>query len=151
MYMIWIWLAVLALGLLVELIDAGTLVSVWFSVGAVIPLFMSIWRTNNPWYITAQVIVFGLVVLLSLIFLRKICLKLLYKNSKETTNIDSLVDKRVKIVKLSADKTHGTIKLNGVEYTAIFEDDDKTFELNEEVFIKKFEGNKIIVYRKEKN
>ena len=150
MYMIWIWLAVIALGLIVELIDAGTLVSVWFSVGAVIPFLMSIWRTNNGWYISAQVVVFGLVTILSLIFLRKVCLKLLYKNNKETTNVDSLINKRVKIVKLNEDKTRGTVKINGVEYTALFEDDDKTFELNEEVFIKNFAGNKIIVYRKDK-
>ena len=150
MYMIWIWLAVLAVGLIVELIDAGTLVSVWFSVGAVIPLLMSIWRTNNGWYISAQVIVFGLVTILSLVFLRKLCLKFLYKNNKETTNIDSLTNKRVKVVSLSEDKTHATVKINGVEYTAVFEDDDKTFEPNEEVYIKKFEGNKIIVYRKNK-
>ena len=97
MFMIWIWLAVIALGLIVEVVDAGTLVSVWFSVGAVIPFLMSIWRTNNPFYITAQVVVFGVVTALALIFLRKIALKVLYKNN-EKTNMDRFVDKSFKVL-----------------------------------------------------
>ena len=80
MYMLYIWLAVLCLGLLIEAVSAGTLVSVWFSAGAVIPLIMSFWGVTDPWYITVQIIIFGLVTSLSLIFLRKIAKKLLYKN-----------------------------------------------------------------------
>ena len=71
MYMLYIWLAVLSVGLLVESLYAGTLISIWFSAGAIIPLIMSFWGITTPIYITIQVVIFGLVTLLCLIFLRK--------------------------------------------------------------------------------
>ncbi len=150
MYMIWIWLAVIAIAVVVELIDAGTLVSIWCAVGAVIPFFMSFWRTDNPIYITAQVIVFGIVTALCLIFLRKLALKVLYKNNKEKTNMDMLVGTRIKIISVSEDKTKAEVKINGVTYTAVGEDEDETFEPKQEVYIKRFSGNKIIIYKKDK-
>ena len=72
MYMLYIWLAILCLGLVMEALNTGNLVSVWFSFGAVIPLIMSFWGITTAAYITVQVVIFGLVTLLSLIFLRKI-------------------------------------------------------------------------------
>lgn len=149
MFMIWIWLAVIALGLIVEVVDAGTLVSVWFSVGAVIPFLMSIWRTNNAFYITAQVVVFGVVTALALIFLRKIALKVLYKNN-EKTNMDRFVDKHFKVLSVNEDKTMATVKINGITYTAVGENETETFEPNDEVCLKKFVGNKVVVYKKDK-
>ena len=79
-YMLYVWLAVLCIGLVIEVIEAGTLVSIWFSVGAVIPLFMSIWRTNSAIYIASQFVVFGLVTICSLVFVRKIARNALLKN-----------------------------------------------------------------------
>lgn len=142
-YMMWIWLAVFAICLLVELVDAGTLVSMWFSVGAIIPFFMAIYKTNNAWYITAQIIVFGVVSALCLIFLRKIAIKVLYKKGKdENTGMDRYVGKNYKINNV----LNGTayIKLNGVEYEVVSGKEEE-FALNEEVLIKNFEGNKIVV------
>lgn len=145
MYMLWIWLAIIAIGLIVELVDAGTLVSVWFSVGAVIPFFMSLWRTNNPVYISAQVVVFGVVTTLCLVFLRKLALKYLYKGKQERTNLDSLINKKLKVLSVGQDKTFAVVKINGVEYTATSENGETTFEVGEEVAVVKFEGNKVIV------
>ena len=94
MYMLYDWLSVLCLGLLIEAVSAGTLVSVWFSAGAVVPLIMSFWGIEDPWYITVPIIIFGLVTSLSLIFLRKFAKKLLYKNKKDKTNLDLYVGKK---------------------------------------------------------
>ena len=142
-YMLYIWLAILAFCLIVELIDAGTLVSVWFSVGAVIPLLMSFWRTNNVWYITAQIVVFGVVSSLCLIFLRKVAIRFFYKNNKEEdTGMDRLVGKTFKIVRV--DDGSAYIKINGVEYQAVTEKEDE-LKLNQEVVIASFDGNKIVV------
>lgn len=141
-YMLYIWLAVLAICLIVELIDAGTLVSVWFSVGAFIPLLMSFWRTNNPWYITTQILVFGIVSALCLIFLRKIALKLFYKGDKADIGLDRLIGKKFKIKHV--DDGVAYIKINGVEYRAELENEGELSE-NEEVETVKLEGNKIIV------
>ncbi len=141
-YMLYIWLAVLAFCIIIELIDAGTLVSVWFSVGAVIPLLMSFWRTNNPWYITAQIIVFGVVSALCLIFLRKIAIKVFYKGEKDDIGVNGLIGKKYKIKRIENGVAY--IKINDVEYRAET-NDEQELAVNEEVETVKFEGNKIVV------
>ena len=141
--MLYIWLAVFAICLLIELVDAGTLVSVWFSIGSIIPLFMGFYKTNNAWYITAQIIVFGVLIALCLIFLRKIALKVLYKKGKnENTGMDRYVGKNYKIHNVA--KGTAYVKLNGVEYEVV-SNKEESFTLNEEIVIKNFEGNKIVV------
>ena len=145
MYMLYIWLAVLCLGLLIEAVSAGTLVSVWFSAGAVIPLIMSFWGITDPIYITVQIIIFGLVTSLSLIFLRKIAKKLLYKNKKDKTNLDLYVGKKFTISNKHGNMTY--IRFNGIEYSAVVENDDEIndLELGDRVEIIRFQGNKAIV------
>lgn len=147
MYMQYLWLAVIILCVIVEFIDAGTLVSIWFSVGAVIPCFMGFYQTTNPWYISSQFIIFGIISTVCLVFLRKIAKKLLFKNSKETTNLDALVGKNVKV--LSCEENYSTIKLNGIVYSAIAED-EKDLNVGDVVEIVKFSGNKVIVKLKNK-
>ena len=66
-FMIYVWLGIICVGLLVEGLNAGTLVSVWFAVGAVVPMIMSFWEINSVAYLTAQIIVFGVVTSLCLI------------------------------------------------------------------------------------
>ncbi|MBR2969897.1 MAG: NfeD family protein [Clostridia bacterium] len=142
MYMIYIWLAVICIGLIIEALQAGTLVSIWFSAGAVVPFFMSFWRTDAVWYITLQIVVFGIITSLLLIFIRKIAKKLLFKNNQSTTNLDSLVNKKVKITQINGDVVY--VKINDVEYRAVGVDADE-LKVGEVVVIKKLEGNKVVV------
>ena len=149
MYMLWIWLAVIAVCLIVELIDAGTLVSVWFSVGAIVPFLMSFWRTNAAWYICLQVLVFGIITAICLVFLRKIALKYFFKGKQENTNLDVYKNKKLKVLKVNEDLTKAVVKINSIEYTAVFEDEDITFQVGEEVEVIRFEGNKVVVKKLE--
>ena len=149
MYMLWIWLAVIAVCLIVELIDAGTLVSVWFSVGAVVPFIMSFWRTNAVWYICLQVLVFGIITAICLVFLRKIALKYFFKGKQEKTNLDVYKNKKIKVLKINEDGTKAVVKINSVEYTAVAEDEETTFIVGEEVEVIRFEGNKVVVKKLE--
>lgn len=145
MYMLYIWLTVLCVGLLVEAFQSGTLVSIWVSVGAVIPLIMSCWGITTPAYITVQVVIFGLVTTLCMVYLRKIAKKLLFKNSKDKTNLDLYIGKKYTITNKYGNVTY--IKFNGIEYSAVLENDDEVndLELGDKVQIIKFEGNKAIV------
>ena len=147
MYMLYVWLAVFCLGLIIEAISAGTLVSVWFSAGAIIPMIMSLWGTTNPAYITVEILIFGLVTSLSLIFLRKIAQKVLYKNKKDKTNLDLHLGRKYTISNKHENMTY--IKFNGIEYSVILENDDEVndLELGDRVEIIRFEGNKAIVKR----
>ena len=148
MVMLYIWLSIFALGLIIELIVEGSLISIWFSVGAFIPMLMSISGNMSTVMICAQVAVFGVISAVCLIFLRKITKKFLFKNSKEKTNMDLYADKQVKINKIENDGTVGVFKLNGIEYEAVFEDETQVFSENEQVKIIKFKGNKAIVAKK---
>lgn len=145
MYMLYIWLAVLCVGLLIESLNAGTLITIWFSAGAVVPLIMSFWGITTPAYITAQVIIFGVVTTLCLVFLRNIAKKTLFKNSKDKTNLDLYVGKKYTISNKYNNITY--IKFNGIEYSAVLENDDEVndLELGDKVEIIRFAGNKAIV------
>ena len=145
MYMLYIWLGILCLGLLVESINAGTLVSIWFSAGAVIPLIMSLFNINTPLYIALQIVIFGVVSILCLVFLRKICKKLLFNNMQDKTNLDLYIGKKFTISAKYDNVTY--IKFNGVEYSAMLEGDDEVndLKLGDRVEIIRFQGNKAIV------
>ncbi|MBQ9795463.1 MAG: NfeD family protein [Clostridia bacterium] len=145
MYMLYIWLGILCIGLLIESLNAGTLVTIWFSAGAIIPLIMSCWGITNPVYITIQIVIFGIVTSLCMIFLRKIAKKMLFKNSKDKTNLDLYVGKKYTITNKYGNVTY--IKFNGIEYSAYLENDDEIndLEVGNQVEIIRFEGNKAIV------
>jgi len=149
MYMFYIWLAILIIGLIVELIVEGSLVSVWFSVGALVPLFMSLTKNNSTNFIITEIIIFGVVTSLCLIFLRKIAKRLFFKNNNETTNMERYIGKTYKVDAVNEDKTQAIIKLGGILYVAIGENEE-TFDVLEKVEVKKFKGNKVIVEKKEK-
>lgn len=144
-YMLYIWLAVLCVGMLIEALNAGTLVSIWFSIGAIIPLIMSFWGIDSPAYITTQVFIFGIVTTLCLVLLRKIAKKFLFKNSKDKTNMDLYIGKKFNIVNKYENVTY--IKFNGIEYSAYLENDDEIndLQIGDKVEILRFEGNKAIV------
>ena len=145
MYMLYIWLAVLCVGLLIESLNAGTLITILFSAGAIIPLIMSFWGITTPAYITVQVIIFGLVTALCLIFLRGVAKRVLFKNSKDKTNLDMYIGKKYTVTAKYSNMTY--IKFNGIEYNAIIEHDDEVndLEIGDKVEIIRFEGNKAIV------
>ncbi|MBR4998993.1 MAG: NfeD family protein [Clostridia bacterium] len=145
MEMMYIWLGILCLGLLVESLNAGNLVTIWFSAGAVIPLIMSFFGKATPAYVTAQVIVFGVVTTLCMIFLRKIAKKTLFRNSKDKTNLDLYIGKKYTISNKYGNNTY--IKFNGIEYSAFLDGDDEIndLELGDRVEIIRFQGNKAIV------
>ena len=143
MYMIYIWLAVICIGLVIEFLDAGTLVSIWASAGAIIPLIMSLFKITAVWYITLQVVVFGVVTALCVIFLRKLCKKLIFKNTNEKTNMDAFVGKKVKIQEIENGKV--LIKFNDIIYSAIPEFEGEDFEEGETVRVVKFTGNKAVI------
>ncbi len=149
MFMLYIWLGVFCAGLLMESVVAGTLVSIWFSVGAIIPFIMSCFGIVSPGYIIAEIIIFGVVTILCLIYLRKICKKLLFKNSKDKTNMDLNIGKKYKIITKYGNVTY--IKFNGIEYSAYLEGDDEIndLEIGDMVQIIRFQGNKAIVKRAE--
>ena len=147
MYMVYIWLAVFSICLLIEALNAGTLVSIWFAAGAVIPLIMSFWGVTNAICITAEILIFGIVTTLCLVFIRKIAKKWLLMNNAERTNLDIYVGNKYEVTNSYGDMSY--IKINGIEYSIILEEKEKNkgLKVGDKVEIVKFEGNKAVVKR----
>lgn len=140
MEMIWVWLAVVAVSLIVEFIT-WDLTSIWFAVAGLISLILSaIEGISWVW----QLVVFIVISALLIVFVRQICKKLLLK-SDEKTNIDAYIGKRTKLISgIGANEDFGTVKFNGVVWNAKTED-NSTIAENSEVEVVKVEGNKLIV------
>lgn len=142
--MFWVWLSVVVVTLIVEAATIG-LASIWFSIGALVALLMSI-SDNVPWW--AQVIVFIFVSFVLLVSLRKISLKFLEKNRKKSgsirnTNLDRYIGKTYEIVKVLDDGKRALIKINDIEWD-IFEPDN-AFAVGDNVKVMEFSGSKVIV------
>lgn len=142
--MVWlyIWLGITVVTLVVEFITFE-LVSIWISLGAFIAMILAACGVGYE----IQIIVAIVISIGCLLGLRKFALKWLTK-SKEKTNLDLVIGKKVKLLtKISQDQM-GTVKLNGITYSAKSSSDEEIDE-NEYVIVEKIEGNKLIV-KKEK-
>lgn len=140
MEMIWIWLAIVAVSLVVEFLS-WDLTSVWFAVAGLVSLILSA-IDGICWEI--QLAVFIVLSALLLIFVRSICRKLLLRNANTKTNVDSLVGRKLKLLKTITKDEMGEVKINGVIWSAVTEDGE-TISADSEVEILRVEGNKTIV------
>ena len=141
--MIWVWSVLFILTLVVEIVTVE-LVSVWFAVGSLIAFILALCKVGT----TVQIIVFLAVSIVLLASLRWVCMKAL-KNSKEKTNLDSLVGKIFKLTKSIEEENPGEIKVNGVIWRVV-EKNGELAELGKKVKIVEVQGNKFLV-EKEKD
>lgn len=139
----WVWAAIFIITLVVEIVTVE-LASIWFSVGSLISFILALCKVN----ITIQVIVFLVVSIALLVSLRTICMKVL-KNSKEKTNLDSLVGTVHTLVSEIGDENPGEIKVNGIVWRVV-EKNNKQAKAGEKVKIIEVQGNKFLVEKEEK-
>ena len=142
-YMWIVWLGIFILAVIIEATTAE-LVSIFFAAGSIIALIIS-FIPGVQWWI--QLIVFVVVSGVSLLGLRPLMNKFL-KKEKRDTNIDEMIGKKGLMVKGCDELNHGEIKVNGVIWTAINEDESEPINENEKVVIVAVRGNKLVV-RKE--
>ena len=147
-FMFWVWLCVMIISVIIEL-STINLTSFWFSIGAIPALVISIFTPNKVVYILIQCLVFAIVSLAAIIFLRPI-FKKKFDSPQIATNIDSMIGKVV-IVETEITPTQpGSIKTEGIEWSAI--SNDERLEPGDFVTIDKVEGNTFTVckFNKEK-
>ena len=138
--MFWVWLAVIAISIIIEIITLD-LVSVWFAFGAVVPFILSaIEGVGIEW----QIAIFVVVSALLIIFVRKYAQKLLFKNMNTKTNVEALEGKKVRLLEDTDFEKNGSVKINDVVWTAI-SDDGKLIKQGSLVEIVKVDGNKLHV------
>ena len=144
-FMLWVWLGVVVVTIVLELITMD-LVSIWFSLGGIISLLLSLIPNFYwPW----QILVFVAISSLLILCFRKIAKKLLNKNSEGKTNLDLIVGQKVKVISRCDQDVLGSTKLNDVVWS-IKEIDNKAIEEGEYAEIVKVMGNKLIVRKIEK-
>ena len=133
--MFWVWIIILVLTVIFEILTTD-LTSMWFSLGAFAALLLNLFVKDNLWWL--QVIIFAVVATVSIIFFKPL-LKKKMMNQKAKTNIDALINKTVVVVEPIAPNSPGTIKTEGIEWTAVTETD--SFEPGDLVEIVSVEGN----------
>ena len=137
--MFWVWIIILVLTVIFE-IPTTDLTSMWFSLGAFAALLLNLFVKHNLWWL--QVIIFAVVATVSIIFFKPL-LKKKMMNQKAKTNIDALINKTVVVVEPIAPNSPGTIKTEGIEWTAVTETD--SFEPGDLVEIVSVAGNTFTV------
>ncbi len=141
--MVWVWAVLFIVTLVVEIVSVE-LVSIWFAFGSLIAFILALCKVGVTW----QIVVFLVVSVVLLASLRWVCIKFL-KNSKEKTNLDSLIGKSYKLLKDIEDEVPGEIKVNDVVWRAVTKNGENV-KAGEKVKIIEVKGNKFIV-EKEKD
>lgn len=142
-YMFYIWLVIMIIAVLIEIVTTD-LTSIWFAAGSLISLIASIFMKNE--FIYLQVCMFAVVSILA-IFLLKPIIKKKFNNDKTATNVHALVGKTVKVVSTISLNNPGSVKAEGIEWTANTNMDK--FEVGDLVEIVSVTGNTLLVKRKE--
>lgn len=135
-----IWLALLAVLLIIEAITAG-LTTIWFAGGALVSAVASYLGAG----MIAQWLLFLGVSLILLIFTRPLAVKYMNKGV-EKTNVNSLIgQKAVVIQEIDNLAQTGQVRLNDIEWMARTEADGERIPENTVVVIKEIQGVKLIV------
>ena len=134
----WFWLAITILCVVIE-VFTFTLTTIWFAFGACVLIFVSFAPIPFKW----QLLLFLLISLLLLIFTRPFALKKL-KIKKIPTNSDSLVGKKVLVTEKITEFQKGSVKLNGVVWSAKSED-GTVIEKGSECVVTSIEGATALV------
>ena len=139
-----VWLAVAIVLLVVAIITLG-LTTIWFAGGALVACVAAALQAD----FLVQMILFLVVSVVMLFFTRPVAMRYMNKN-RTKTNSESLVGKEAVVLQeINNLKASGQVQLNGIEWTARAENMEDVIEKGAIVCIKKIEGVKLIVKRKE--
>ena len=136
--MIVVWIAVIAIGIIVEA-QTSELVSIWFAISGAVAIVCAIAGLSIP----IQVAVFSTLTLLLVICTRPL-VKKFTKNTEVKTNADKLVGMIGVITKDVKDGERGSVKVEYQEWTAIAKN-NQTFSEGTKVVISEIIGNKLVV------
>lgn len=134
------WIAALVLFLVVEAVTVG-LASIWFAVGALAALICAM-VGGAVWL---QAVWFVVVSLVALILTRPLVKK--FVNGRTVaTNADRNIGRTALVVeKIDNLEGTGSVRLDGVEWTARSSDDSRSIGEGAQVIVKEIQGVKLIV------
>lgn len=137
--MIWVWLGAIVVFGITEAATAG-LVSIWFAVGALAALLVTLLGMG----ITGQIVVFLAVSALSLALTRPLVKK--YQSSKVTpTNADRVLGRTAKVTEtIDNDNSTGVVYTVGKSWTAR-SSDGTVIPTGNSVLVERIDGVKLLV------
>ena len=113
----WIWVAITIICIVVETLTFS-LTTIWFAIGAFVMVFVAF----TPLPFVAQLFIFVVISLLLLIFTRPIVQKK-FNQKKIATNYERIIGQIALVTKKITATEKGTIKINGMEWTASVHED----------------------------
>lgn len=137
--MIVIWLVVALIMLVIEALTVG-LATIWFAAGAFAALIAALLDLSPA----IQFIIFLAVSICLLVFTRKIFVEKLRAGS-EKTNVDAVVGEKAIVVSPIRPYKVGQVKVGGQIWSAVGENPDEEFAVDQLVKVKAIEGVKVIV------
>lgn len=133
-----VWLVVAILFAVAELMTT-TLTLIWFSIGAVILIFLSSIIES----VFLQVIIFAIISTVMLVIATKKFVKD-DKNYKYDTNLQAIIGKKAIVKEAIYPNSVGIVTIDGETWSAISYNDEK-IDIGETVEVIKIEGVKVIV------
>lgn len=136
----WVWVAVTVICIVIETMTLA-LTTIWFGISAFVMVFLAF----TPMPFIAQFFIFIVMAMLLLIFTRPFVQKKLNKK-KITTNYERVIGQVAVVTKKITAIDKGSIKLNGMEWTAAVRE-DVTLEEGSKCVIEEIAG--VTAYVKE--
>lgn len=138
-HMVWVWVAVMALAAFVEA-ATPVLVSIWFSVGALVAMLAAYFGASLP----AQLLLFVFVSIAALVVARPLAKRFLDPHIVPT-NADRLLGEEAQVTE-AIDNEHatGAVYIDGKTWTARSEDGE-VIPAGESVEVIRMEGVKLFV------
>lgn len=138
--MVIIWAVVFVAALIAEIFSEA-LVSVWFCVGAVVALGVSLIPGMPFW---GSIIVFVGVSALSFLIIRPLVKDKLFRLHAKT-NVDSMIGRKGLVTKKITTFEKGEVKVDGVLWSAIKKESEGDIEVGKIVEVISIQGNKLFV------
>ena len=138
-FMFYVWVIMLVLAVIIE-IATTDLTSIWFAAGALFALILNLFIEDN--LIWLQAMVFAVVSIAAIIFFKPL-VKKKFNSTVVETNANALIGKTVIVVSTISLHNPGSIKVEGIEWTAKTE--NESFEPGDLVEIVSITGNTMLV------
>lgn len=136
----YVWIAILAVAILVEALTSD-LVAIWFFPAALVSMVLAFCKVPVPLQLLAFVTV-GL----ALVFATRPLCKRLLKGKREKTNADSLIGQTALVTEEISNKAEeGEVKVGGLRWSARAADADAVIPVGTQVEILEIKGVKLIV------
>lgn len=144
--MIWFWFALAVVLVVVEL-STTQLVSIWLAASAAVTAVLT--AIFPALGVQWQILIFVFLSAVLLMSTRKLVKKFMKRTKDQETNLELYIDKVVAVTEeIDNIKDTGAVKMNGIIWSAR-STDGSVIPKDEYVVVKKIQGNKVIVARKE--